>query len=58
MKIKVLWGWSGQEGLTRKGQELDVAEARGKLLIAKGLAEEVVAKKPARTKKAEPQENK
>lgn len=47
MKVKALWGFVGQAGQVRRGQEVDVDAEYGHTLIGKGLAEEVGPKKSA-----------
>lgn len=59
MKIKALWGFLGQNGMVRRGQEIEVSQEYGHALIGKGLATEVVEKpEPRTTKQAAPKENK
>jgi hypothetical protein len=57
MKIKVLKPYQGEEGRTKRGQVLDVAEARAKDLMRVGLAEpaeDARKSKPAPKNKMKP----
>lgn len=62
MKVKALWGFVGQQGTVRRGEEIEVDTEYGHALIGKGLAEEVSAKKqapaPRDTRPAAPAETK
>lgn len=68
MKIKALWGFVGDKGHVRQGDEIEVSKEYGHTLIGKGLAKEVTEstseskpeskKAPAESKQATPKEDK
>lgn len=62
MKVKALWGFVGQAGQVRSGEEVEVDAEYGHTLIGKGLVEEVGPKKsvaaPKETKPATTAETK
>jgi len=60
MKIKALWGFIGEKGHVRRGEEIEVSQEYGHNLIGKGLAQEVAKGKttPNANKPAAPTETK
>jgi len=58
MKVKALWGFVGQQGKIKTGEEFEVTNDYGKQLITKGLAKELSEKSPNNNKATKPAENK
>ena len=59
MKIKALKSWNSltRERDVKPGDELEVADARGRQLVKDGRAEEVQAKRKAAAKKTTPKKS-
>lgn len=59
MKVQAIWGFVGDTGQVKRGEEIEVTSEYGHTLIGKGLAKEVRAKEEPKTnKQAAPKENK